>query len=360
VLNQLPLAAESLNMDSQYFSFGSNMEDDTLANIEKFIRSSTSHIPGGAEKTAREVSSQITAQIQNHSISGTLIIVASCTHKYVQLFDPLVIDPGKAVQAWNTVHDDNRIDTALLRQAPGDTDKDTDKDASEAISVISGASYGSSFVGMVHILNSDTKKTGDFEKLKSGFEEKLRIGGWLSHIQGNFGVNEAALSDVKAFLSNQSVNCHISIVTMGVVPSFKSKELSLSVKSLAAVDDKTAGTILHPVQASVPSTAQRADESRQNAMLLNMQHARMAQVMKSLHKIDHEKNRVLDINSLMEAFENYISLVGNKGNVAGVPVNYFIKKLTKADIINLWTQKYHAGNTESDGEAKPKKSGKKS
>jgi hypothetical protein len=88
-----------------------------------------------------------------------------------------------------------------------------------------------------------------------------------------------------------------------------------------------------------------------------MQDARVSQIMKSLHNIDHEKNKVLDINSLMDAFENYISLVGNKEVVTGVPINYFTKKLTKRSIINLWIEKFSSagGNAEKANDAKPKK-----
>jgi hypothetical protein len=347
-----PLSAESLNMDSQYFSFGSNMEDDMLANIEKFIRSSTGNLSGISDKTAKEVSTQITTQFQNHSISGTLIIVASCTHQNVRLFEPLIVDPDKAVQAWNMMYADDRIDTST-EQAPNDGNDA----AGKTISIISGASYGSSFVGMVHILNSDSKKSGDFEQLKQGFEEKLRIGGWLADTVGGFGVDEAAIGDVKAFLSSQSVNCHISIVSMGVVPSINSKALSLGVRSMSSVDEKTINTVLYPEKQDKCSTESHAYSARQSALLLSISNERVAQIMRTLNKIDHERNNVMDVNSLMDAFENYISLIKGKSAIVGIPINYFIKRLTKGEIIELWKKRNHftennAGNVDEIKETK--------
>lgn len=53
-------------------------------------------------------------------------------------------------------------------------------DGVDSLSIITGASYGSSFVGMVHILKSDSMQTDDYEKLKTGFDEKLKLGGWLT------------------------------------------------------------------------------------------------------------------------------------------------------------------------------------
>jgi hypothetical protein len=340
-----PLSAESLNMDSQYFSFGSNMEDDMIANIEKFIRTSTSNSPGISDKTVKEVSTQVMNQVQNHSISGTLIIVASCTHRNVGMFQPLVIDAEKAVQVWNTLYGNDPIDLAQ------DLTKMQDGDGNNSFSVITGASYGSSFVGMVHILKEDSKRMGEFEKLKADFENKLRIGGWLANTSGEFGVNENALNDVRAFLSNQSINCHISIITTGAIPNIASHELSLSVEKLAKVDEATMQKVLGVVHSEISSTDAQAYEAQQKALLLNIENARVNQVMQNVQKIDESKNKILDINSLMDAFTNYTNVVNGKGNnVIGAPINFFVKKLTKRDIIRLLVKKYYS---EARGDKKP-------
>jgi hypothetical protein len=334
----LPLSSESLNMDSQYFSFGSNIKDDMIANIEKFIRTSTSNSPGISDKTVKEVSTQVVNQVQNHSISGTLIIVASCTHRNVGMFQPLVINAEKAVQVWNTLYKNDPID---LEQ---DLTEMQDGDGNNSFSVITGASYGSSFVGMVHILQEDSKKMGEFEKLKADFESKLRIGGWLSNVSGEFGVNENALNDIRAFLSNQSINCHISIITTGAIPNIASHELSLSIEKLAKVDESTVQKVLGGVHSEISSTDAQAYEAQQKALLLNIGNARVNHVMQNVQKIDEGKNKILDINSLMDAFTNYTNLInGNDSNVhervIGAPINFFVKKLTKRDIIRLLVKK---------------------
>ncbi|MDR1671863.1 MAG: hypothetical protein LBS09_00115 [Bacteroidales bacterium] len=338
----LPLSAESLNMDSQYFSFGSNIEDDMIANIEKFIRTGTSNIPSVSDKTAKDVSAQITNQVKNHSISGTLIIVASCTHRNIGTFQPLVIDAEKAVQVWNDLHKNNQID---MKQ---DLTKIQDGGGDDSISVITGASYGSSFVGMVHILKADSKQTGEFEKLKAGFENNLRIGGWLANTTGGFGVNEDALSDIRAFLSNQSINCHVSIITTGAIPDIASHELSLSIDKLAMVDKATIQRALTIDGSEIFSTDAKAYEAKQKALLLNIENARVSQILQNVQKIDERKNKTLDINSLMDAFTNYIRIISGKGNkgsgdlITGTPVNFYTKRLIKSDIARLLVRKYQA------------------
>jgi hypothetical protein len=341
----LPLSVETLNMDSQYFSFGSNMEDDMIANIEKFIRTSTKNIPNVSDKTAKDVSTQITNQVQNHSISGTLIIVASCTHRNIGTFNPLAIDTEKVAQVWNILHPDNPIDlTQDLTKKKEDGDK-------ESLSIITGASYGSSFVGMVHILKADSKQMGEFEKLKTEFENKLRIGGWLANSTGGVGVNESALGDIRAFLSNQSINCHVSIITTGAIPGIASSELTLSIEKLAKVDKSTMQSALTIGRSEIPSTDAQAYEARQKKLLLSIEDARVNQILQGVQHIDQVKNKTLDINSLMDAFTNYINIISGKNGIAsgnqiiGAPVSFYVRHLTKGDIVRMHNRKYQTTET---------------
>jgi hypothetical protein len=110
-----PFAADALNLDSQFFSFGSNRQDDMIANIEKFVRNSTSQNPAIAGQTAKAVSEQLMNQVQNHSIAGTLIIIVNGRHRNISVFSPLVIDTDKAMQVWNALYPNNKIDEAVLK-----------------------------------------------------------------------------------------------------------------------------------------------------------------------------------------------------------------------------------------------------
>jgi hypothetical protein len=338
----LPLSAESLNMDSQYFSFDGDMQDDTISSIEKFIRAGTGHVPGSSDKTAKEVSTQIMNQVQNHSISGTLIIVAHCTHRNVGTFQPLVIDTEKAVNVWNSLYENNPISLPPESTATGG---DGDKDS---LSIITGATYGSSFVGMVHILREDSKKMGEFEKLKSDFEDKLRIGGWLANASGGFGVDEKAMADITGFLQNQSVSSHISIITVGAIPDFGSHELTASISKLASVDEASMRDILNAGKTEHSSTGAEAHATQQKNLVAGIMNVRAKLIMDKVQQIDANKNKTLDINSLMEAFTNYVMIVSGKGHekheglITGAPINFHTKRVTKGDIVRLLTKKYQA------------------
>lgn len=340
-LKSLPLASESLKLDSQYFSFGSNRQDDTMASIEKYVRDSTSNLGSKSDEMASTVSSQIKQQVQNHSIAGTLIITASCTHSNVKMFEPLVIDPDKVISVWNTVNANDKIDTAALKTRTTILKNNTSDASSNDLSLLAGAGYGSSFIGMVHILNSDSSSLGPIDKMKGLMDEKLKIGGWLENAAGGFGIEDSFMNDVKAMLSTQSVSSHVSVVVMGAIPSIASNQLKLGISKLAEVDPRLISVTASEENDSIDTINSDAEKAKTGARILNVQNAKIQGLIKGLGKIDHGSNNVLDINSMMTAFENYLSAIKNKDNNVGVPISFNLKKISKSQIEGLWQVKYY-------------------
>jgi hypothetical protein len=340
-LESRPYSSESMRLDSQYFSFGSNVRDNTMANIEKFIRSSTKSAGSvNSEGIVQQVASQVNDQVQNHSISGTLIIVANCTHRDIKVIEPLIIDPDRAVSAWNLLFGKDRINPGDLKAATIPDSPEMAAGTSHALSIITGAGYGSSFIGMVHILNSDTKESLNYDKLKPALDKKVQMGNWLANATGSFGVEKGVMEELKAFLSTQSVSCHISIITMGAVSSVKANDLKLSLKTLSEIGRNDLPNVIkysNPKENS--SFNSEAIESKNKAFLSHLHSMRIKNIMNTISEIEDRKDRVMDVSSLMTAFENYVDGIA-KGSNAGIPVNFFIKKLTKPEIIKLWRNKY--------------------
>lgn len=332
-LEKLPLSTESLKLDSQYFSIGSNLQGDVMANIENFIRDATGDSGG---QMAKAVSAQVVNQNRNHRLYGTLIIVVHCTHQNVGVFNPLVIDPDKAVRAWNQMHDRSlRIESPEQEMPERESGKEED-----SLTLITGAAYASSFVGMLHILQTDMQQTDDFDKLKEQLERRLRIGGWLSNVSGGVGVDPAMLEEVKGFLSTQSVSTHISVVTMGVIPSIKSSTLKMGVKQLIGIDGDKLEQVLISPQTEASTTASESGEACDKHRILHAQNLRAGSLVSTMADIDRKDNKVLDINSLMTALDNYIEYVNNKEELKGVPIHFYTRTLTRSDILRLWHEKY--------------------
>ena len=59
----------------------------------------------------------------------------------------------------------------------------------------------------------------------------------------------------------------------------------------------------------------------------------------SVGKLDSQKNQVIDLNSLQTALDDYIAKASD-GKI-GVPINFYVKNVTKSDIARAWMQKHY-------------------
>lgn len=344
-IKHLPLASESLQLDAQYFSFGSNQEDDVIANVEKYIRESTGNLGARSDEMAKTASAQLGRQNQHHNLAGTLIITASCLHRNVSMLEPFALDVDKSVSAWNNQYADDRIDTDNPEKIKTSLDETESAGEQQYLPVLSGAAYGSGFVGMVHIVKTDSAESDVSEDMVVRLKEKLAIGGWLGNAAGSFGVDGGVMEEVKKMLSTQSISSHVSVIVMGAVPSIASSQLKSGVKRLLQPDADTISSTLKALQPSpdAPSTSidAEADLAKAGNRLLNMQAANVQSVMRGLGDIDHGSNKVFDVNSLMTAFENYLQCIRDKDGSSGVPVKFYIKHITKKQLLELWHAKYY-------------------
>jgi hypothetical protein len=342
-VREMPLSADSLTMDMQYFSFNENEQhvSNTIATIRDFIDASTDVLGDAmSNKISTAATSQINRQKENHDITGTLIITASCTHRNAVVISPFVIDIDKAITVWNELFPEgDRVNTnepaAIRELAKNESSSD------KSISLLSGATYGSSFVGMVHVLRKETTKALPQEAVDA-IQEQFKVGKWFATESGGFGIDPSFSSDIKNLISSQGITAHVTIITMGVVPSVKSNELRAGVKTLTEVDTvKTANeiSVVTDTADDIKTLSSSAARSQSLAEMQSIKSASVQNVMMGLGKIDEAANRVLDVNSMMTAFEDYTGKV-NSGRV-GVPINYYLKKITRAELAAQWIQKYY-------------------
>ena len=162
-VKKMPLSADSLKMDAQYFSYDMERQgsNSTITAIKSFVSGSTSILGSkrSLEMTAA-ATSQAAKQRENHELSGTLIITATCTHKDALLLAPFILDVDKAIRVWNDVFtgQDQKIKTdsvSNLQQIANDEGTSSEL----KLDLLSGQTNGSSFVGMVHVLNTSSTQT---------------------------------------------------------------------------------------------------------------------------------------------------------------------------------------------------------
>lgn len=374
-IKKLDLGADSIKLNVQYFAFDRNKEsvDNQLSSIRSFIGASGRFL---GIKASTEIAStavkQINNQIQTHDIEGTLIITATCTHRDVAMFAPLVIDVDKAIRVWNQMHPDkkDRIITDDWSLSDGLAEEGTEQE--KAIHIISGSAFGSSFVGMVHILrqestNSSQSTANSAQSVQ--IEAGLAGGALVSSLSGGFGVDRSTLDDIRRLFSRTEIDSHVTLITAGMIPSIASNEIVTSIQAFTEFDPagmmKQLSALQSNTESSQSSLQSNASAAKAGGQLVAMQQATINSVMSSVSAIDIQKNKVLNINSMLTAFENYLGQVGGKSadgkqrTAGSLPVQYYIKPITKSQLIHMWMNKYYPGQfleiQGDDSQAKPSK-----
>lgn len=344
-IKKMPLSADSMNMNVQYFSSDESDQNSKTQSqsIQTFISGEFSFLGKGmSEQAGKAAASQINSQYSRHNIAGTLVIAVSCTHKDAVLLAPCVIDVDKAIRVWNAMYKNEMLKTdspssMLAAVAKGSTDKE------KAMTIVSGATYGSCFVGMVHILNSS--KTVSTEKMNSIAEKiqaQIKYKSWLSNTVGGFGASGQFASDIKDLISTQEITTHCTITTRGSIPSIKANNIKMAVKEFSEFDGKSAMEKLAALQNATTSERDSLDASAEKArmgeQMIALHNSEIKGVLTGLKEIDDGQNRVLDTNSMMTALEDYINkaLAGE----LGMPINYYLKPITKSQLAQMWVNKY--------------------
>lgn len=344
-IKKMPLSSDSMNMNVQYFSFDRNSQSSNTQSqsVGDFISSEFKFLGDEfSDQASKAAQSQISSQYSRHDISGTLVIAVSCTHKNAALLAPCVIDTDKAIRIWNQMYRDDKLKVDdpmnIIKTA-----KNSDTANENAMTIVSGATYGSSFVGMVHILN--TQKTTSSEEMRSTMESiqaQIKTRAWFVDVSGGFGLSDQFSQDIKNLLSTQEISSHCTLTTHGSIPSIKSNQVKMAVKEFSSFDGKSAMNDLAGLQNSVASDKDSIDNSAEKARLgqemVTLKNAQIKGVLSGLNDIDDGNNKIIDINSMMTALDDYIEKA-MEGEI-GMPINYYIKPITKSQLAQMWVDKY--------------------
>ena len=349
-IKEMPLASDSIRLNAQYFSFEENSQKSAsqMAALKSFVSSETSFL-GNEVSTQASASAQrqTNSQRENHSISGTLVITATCTHKNANLWAPFIIDVDKGIRVWNAMakNGEKGLTPFKIDDAPKIAKKEGTTDE-ESYNILSGVTYGSSFVGMVHVLKeSSTSSSQAMYSAAASMQAQMDIGGWFSKAKGGFGVASSFANSVKNLLSQQSISSHISLTCMGVIPTIEARDVQHAVKEFTqfSPDDMMGklSTLQGATAGDHSSVKGAADAARTGDTMVQLENSKMESVVSAIGKMQGESNKMLDINSLMTAFTDFVTKAA-EGN-SGVPVNYYLKPITKSQLAQMWVAKYLPG-----------------
>ncbi len=347
-IKMMPLSADSMKMNVQYFAFDENEQDSAThaATVSAFASEEVSYLGDSfSSQVSGSVSSQINSQHSRHSIAGTLVVSVSCTHKQAAVLAPFILDVDKGIRVWNKTFPDAMIKTdsvASMAQIAAQQDTQAEK----SLTLLSGATYGSCFVGMVHVLNTtDTRSSEAMYSVAAKLQSQFKVAGWFADVSGGFGVASSFSSDAKSLLSVQNVSSHCTLITMGSIPSIKSNSVKMGVESFADDDGAKSMAALLKLQNATASDQDSVDSSaaaaRTGGQMVALQNSKITAAISALNEIDDGANKIIDTNSMMDALDDYIQKCLS-GNI-GVPINYYLKPITRSQLAQMWVAKYYPG-----------------
>mmetsp|Transcript_1917 Transcript_1917/g.2343 ORF Transcript_1917/g.2343 Transcript_1917/m.2343 type:complete len:499 (-) Transcript_1917:95-1591(-) len=348
-----PMSFDSIKFDVQYFR--NEEQDDTshAATVSAHMGASASMddskqggIKGSAE-ASMSMNAMTSSQTSNHKIEGSLCITANCTHKNASVIAPLVLDPEKAVTAWNYTFPWTPISTDPISIFLAATiDFAIPYFLKPKLHILSGVTRASSFLGCVHFLQEEsTTESQSSVSIATAMKADIQKEMYAASLTGSFGAS--ALS--KSMSSRIKVSNNVSLVCNGVIPDIAVKGLATTCKML----QPSANEIMTQLQTigdasggAVNGNHSQGAKCGQQYMELSNSHLQTS--ISALGEHETSVNSIIDTNSMFAAFTNYVEQC--IGGECGVPINFYTKCLTKADVAKLYIRKFYPNGPMADPE----------
>jgi len=333
--DDLAIAADSMHCDARWF-----IVDDKKEGTKQQLKDIKHHLEGSLGASFNgNISSKIERTADKlHSTSSkvlsTLIISCMCTHKNASTLAPCVFDTDKLIQTWNDQFPKNRINSWNSDQMKKMYHERKGKHEKDKLHMVSGASYASAIVGMVTFMDESRKKSGlSSEQVNESMNKNMEFKNVISKLIKFFNdLNIEIDNDMmhkyvkKGFTEimdmhfNQTMSMQFNLYCAGFIPHLERQTLSTKVEITGPLD--TQGL------------------KRQ-----------MKEVVRELGQEKPSEMSVLNIDTMMNAFDDYI-LKATKGKVGvlGVPMNYFLKPISKDFIIDRWMEKNYPREMRGDSE----------
>eukprot|EP00546_Thalassionema_frauenfeldii_P022203 CAMPEP_0178906104 /NCGR_PEP_ID=MMETSP0786-20121207/6644_1 /TAXON_ID=186022 /ORGANISM="Thalassionema frauenfeldii, Strain CCMP 1798" /LENGTH=263 /DNA_ID=CAMNT_0020577783 /DNA_START=346 /DNA_END=1137 /DNA_ORIENTATION=- len=238
---------------------------------------------------------------------------------------------------------DDKVETdpaTIYRDALSDYDE---KDAN-VMHVMSGCTRGSSFVGMVHLLRVEkTEESQSAESVAKQMKDMMTKYLGVAEQSGNFGIAEEFAKNAKQLVSNSQLSNHCTLVTEGIIPNLTSNTMPTQVRNLKP-DPQEIMTQLAAIQSASDGVVnetleQMADKAKTGAQFMRLNSEYISNTVSALGQYDTDNNQVIDMNSLLTAFTDYIqkAIEGE----SGVPINFNVRDIYKKDVAAAYIAKYY-------------------
>ena len=350
-LEYLDISSDTMNMNVQFFRSEVNSQGSTshTQKVSSFVQTTVSSVFGGAAGVAASTATQgsMNAQQEHKGIESTLVVAVTATHKKAQQFTDIEWDADKLVAAWNAKLPDDKMKLygegikAMYKEllAEGDEGGKGKTGDVKGLQVLSGRTFGSSFIGFVHFSkDTSTKSFQSMQTSAVSASAQATYSNFFASVTGKFGMDAQSSNDVKSLLSSTTLQSHVSVITMGVMPSIASQNVNTAVKEFAAFSpDELEGklnTLANGNHAPSLGMDSGAAQSIRAGQINGAQQGKIESVLTGVSSTDATVNKVVDTNSLMLALDDYIK--NARAMEGGVPINFYISHIDKKKVISTW------------------------
>jgi len=350
IKTDFPISADTIKVDSSYFTFDENTQsaDQHISSVMSFVDTQFSELFGsdsGSFDGSKKNRKSMSHTHQHHRVKSTLVITAMATHKNATMFAPCVFDVEKLVNCWNSCFTKEWLDAknpVKMKELYKKSEKSSKIEKSH-LNFVSGATYGSGLVGLVTFTDdSETNSSQKMEAMAESFKSAFKVAAFFGNVTGDFGFAKQEANSLKDMMSNQTIGVHFNMYCAGLIPTISSNIVEFGVKEFADFDpgamEKQLVQMQNMTSGSSDSVDQGADASRTANQIQSLANNKVEAVLSSLQNIKESQDSVLNVNTMMTAFDNYAKMAA-AGNI-GVPMNYFVKPIYKSDIVELWMKKY--------------------
>eukprot|EP00548_Thalassiothrix_antarctica_P007886 CAMPEP_0194138122 /NCGR_PEP_ID=MMETSP0152-20130528/7963_1 /TAXON_ID=1049557 /ORGANISM="Thalassiothrix antarctica, Strain L6-D1" /LENGTH=472 /DNA_ID=CAMNT_0038835465 /DNA_START=126 /DNA_END=1541 /DNA_ORIENTATION=+ len=347
-VRSFPFSSDTMNFDVQYFSREENDEGSKAhtSQVSSFVNGKFSSMGiGAAELDVRSnVKETMQAQTTNHTLEGTIVIIAHCTHRASDIISPVYLNYKKALTAWNATFPDDPLNTDAASMFNTALAPIKNGEEEKALHLLSGCTRGSSFVGLVHLLKTEyTSSSQSSAALAGKMQAMLSRDMVLQKMTGGFGASSSLTSNLKNLLSTSKIENHCSLVTRGIMPNIAARDMMSIVKTLQP-DPREVMAQLEAIQsigvANMNATLDfesAGEGARTGEQFMQLTNAFASNTISKMEELNRESNKVLDTNSMMNALTDYIKRAA-EGN-CGIPINFYIKRITKRDVAACYIEK---------------------
>mmetsp|Transcript_33442 Transcript_33442/g.36981 ORF Transcript_33442/g.36981 Transcript_33442/m.36981 type:complete len:510 (+) Transcript_33442:149-1678(+) len=350
-----PFSSDTMKFDVQYFRIEDNneMASSNHANrVSSYLRTTIDNNTSNTDGIGLAATNMIQNQMTNHNIDGTIVISAFCNHRQADIISPLILDARKLLAAWNQTFPDDYLDPDPKSMFDAGLKEEDERNdiKSNKLHLLTGCTRASSFVGFAHVLKVERTES-DAQIVNTNMNlltEKANEELYKNSLIGHSGFSNGFSTQIQDIMSSSKVSVHCNVITQGVISDISSNIMNTMIKefqpnpkdimrNLSAIEAQNSSAISD----GTSSNNQVSVEKVRNVQRFNQLNSSYLKEMGNvLSDLETKNNQIVDLNSLMTAFTNYIQRVTSENNSCGIPVNFFVKYITKGDVAREYIRKY--------------------